>query len=66
MYPTIDQLAADLAAGSTTSLQLTEAALARAQDPAGEGARVFTLVDAERALARRILRSGQRGFGQLE
>ncbi|MBP8861424.1 MAG: amidase, partial [Ottowia sp.] len=51
MCPTIDQLAADLAAGSTTSLQLTEAALARAQDPAGEGARVFTLVDAERARA---------------
>ena len=51
MYPTIDQLAADLAAGSTTSLQLTEAALARAQDPAGEGARVFTLVDDERARA---------------
>ena len=53
MYPTIDQLAADLAAGSTTSLQLTEAALARAQDPAGEGARVFTLIDAERARADR-------------
>ena len=51
MCPTIDQLAADLAAGSTTSLQLTEAALARAQDPAGEGARVFTLIDAERARA---------------
>ena len=51
MYPTIDQLAADLAAGSTTSLQLTEAALARAQDPAGEGARVFTLIDAARARA---------------
>ena len=51
MYPTIDQLAADLAAGSTTSLQLTEAALARSQDPAGEGARVFTLIDAARARA---------------
>ena len=51
MCPTIDQLAADLAAGSATSLQLTEAALARAQDPAGEGARVFTLIDAARARA---------------
>ena len=51
LCPAIESFAADLAAGSTTSLQLTEAALARAQDPAGEGARVFTLVDAERARA---------------
>ena len=50
-YPTIEQLAADLAAGRTTSRQLTEAALARASDPAGEGARVFTRLDADRALA---------------
>ncbi|QTD45338.1 amidase [Ottowia testudinis] len=50
-YPTIEQLAADLAAGRTTAVQLTEAALARAQDPAGEGARTFTLIDTERARA---------------
>ena len=49
--PTVTALAADLAAGRTTSLQLTEAALARAQDPAGEGARVFTRLDADRARA---------------
>ena len=49
--PTITQLAADLAAGRRTSQQLTEAALTRAQDPASEGARVFTLIDAERARA---------------
>ncbi len=50
-YPTIEALAADLAVGRTTSRQLTEAALARAQDPAGEGARVFTRLDADRARA---------------
>lgn len=50
-YPTIESLAADLAAGRCTAAQLTEAALARAEDPAGEGARVFTRIDRERALA---------------
>ena len=50
-YPNIESLAADLAAGRRTSQQLTEAALTRAQDPASEGARVFTLIDAERARA---------------
>lgn len=49
MLPTIEQLAADLAAGRTTSAELTEAAVARATDPAGEGARVFTRIDAARA-----------------
>lgn len=47
--PTLESLKAALAAGRTTALQLTEAALARAQDPTGEGARVFTRLDAERA-----------------
>ena len=51
VLPTVSALAADLAAGRTTSLQLTEAALAHAQDPAGEGARVFTRLDAARARA---------------
>ncbi|MBK8667363.1 MAG: amidase [Burkholderiales bacterium] len=51
MYPTIESLAAELAAGRTTAVALTEAALARAQDPAGEGARVFTQIDADRARA---------------
>ena len=49
--PTVQQLQTDLAAGRTSALALTEAALARAQDPAGEGARVFTQLDAGRALA---------------
>src|SRR6185437_14794175 len=39
--PTIAQLAADLAAGRTTSIKLTEEAFARIDDPEGEGRRVF-------------------------
>jgi aspartyl-tRNA(Asn)/glutamyl-tRNA(Gln) amidotransferase subunit A len=48
---TVSQLAADLAAGRTTSRKLTEEALARIADPAGEGARAFMKVYAESALA---------------
>ena len=40
-----------LAAGHTTALALTEAALARIADPAGEGSRAFVAVQAEQALA---------------
>ena len=47
---TVAQLAADLAAGKTTSRRLTEQALARIADPAGEGARAFIKVYAEAAL----------------
>ncbi|MFI4999537.1 MAG: amidase [Reyranellales bacterium] len=49
--PTIQQLAADLAAGRTTSRKLTEAALARIEDPKGEGKRVFIKVWKGQALA---------------
>jgi len=48
---TVAQLAADLAAGRTTSRRLTEEALARIADPKGEGARAFMKVYAESALA---------------
>jgi len=48
---TVAQLAADLAAGRTTSRRLTELALARIADPKGEGARAFIKVYAESALA---------------
>jgi aspartyl-tRNA(Asn)/glutamyl-tRNA(Gln) amidotransferase subunit A len=48
---TVAQLAADLAAGRTTSRRLTEQALARIADPAGEGGRAFLKVYAESALA---------------
>jgi aspartyl-tRNA(Asn)/glutamyl-tRNA(Gln) amidotransferase subunit A len=49
--PTIQQLAADLAAGRTTSRQLAEEALARIEDPKGEGKRAFIKVWRPQALA---------------
>ncbi|WIM10918.1 amidase [Enhydrobacter sp.] len=49
--PTIQQLAADLAAGRTTSAALTEQALARIEDPKGEGKRAFIKVYRTQALA---------------
>ena len=48
---TVAQLDADLAAGRTTSRRLTEEALARIADPAGEGKRAFLKVYSESALA---------------
>jgi aspartyl-tRNA(Asn)/glutamyl-tRNA(Gln) amidotransferase subunit A len=62
---TVAQLAADLAAGRTTSRRLTEQALARIADPAGEGVRAFMKVYAESALAEadfsdRLRKSGVR------
>ena len=48
---TVSQLAADLDAGRTSSRRLTEAALERIRDPAGEGPRAFIKVYAETALA---------------
>ena len=47
---TLDQLAEQLEAGTTTARDLTEACLARIEDEAGEGARVFLMVDAEGAI----------------
>ena len=49
--PTIQSLATDLAAGRTTSRALTEEALARIEDPAGEGKRAFVKVWRQQALA---------------
>ena len=49
--PTIQQLAADLAAGRTTSRKLTEEALARIEDAKGEGKRAFIKVCTTQALA---------------
>jgi aspartyl-tRNA(Asn)/glutamyl-tRNA(Gln) amidotransferase subunit A len=49
--PTLARLAADLAAGRTTSFALVEEALARIADPAGEGKRVFVKVYADAACA---------------
>ncbi|CAN7623708.1 amidase [Bosea sp. LjRoot237] len=50
MSQTLIELQDALAAGRTTSVVLTEDALARAQASDGEGARVFTRLYAERAL----------------
>lgn len=50
MSRTLTELRDDLAAGRTTSVILTEEALARAQASHGEGPRVFTKLYAERAL----------------
>ena len=49
--PTIQHLAADLAAGRTTSRQLTEEALARIEDTDGEGSKTFVKVWREQAMA---------------
>jgi aspartyl-tRNA(Asn)/glutamyl-tRNA(Gln) amidotransferase subunit A len=49
--PTIQQLAADLAAGRTTAVALVEQALARIDDPKGEGKRAFVKVYKAQALA---------------
>ncbi|MFH5924149.1 amidase [Roseomonas xinghualingensis] len=48
---TIDDAARALAAGTATSSQLVEEALARIQDPAGEGSRAFVAVQADAARA---------------
>ncbi|PCE28564.1 amidase [Burkholderia ubonensis] len=50
-FPPLAQLAADLASGRTTSRALVDTALARIADPAGQGAVVFTEVDADNARA---------------
>lgn len=49
--PTVLQLAADLAAGRTTSRRLIEESLARIADPAGEGKRSFLRVYTQAARA---------------
>jgi aspartyl-tRNA(Asn)/glutamyl-tRNA(Gln) amidotransferase subunit A len=49
--PTIQQLAADLAANRTTSRKLTDEALARIEDAKGEGKRAFIKVYKTQALA---------------
>ncbi len=48
---TLHQAAAALAAGETTSRDLVEQCLGRIADPAGEGARAFTKVHADKARA---------------
>lgn len=61
--PTLEYLRAELATGRTSAVTLAEAALARARDPAGEGARVFTQLSTERALAAARASDGLRAAG---
>jgi aspartyl-tRNA(Asn)/glutamyl-tRNA(Gln) amidotransferase subunit A len=61
--PTILQIAADLAAGRTTSRKLTEQALARIADPKGEGGRAFIKVWRDQALAAADASDVQRKVG---
>jgi aspartyl-tRNA(Asn)/glutamyl-tRNA(Gln) amidotransferase subunit A len=61
--PTVASLAADLAAGRTTSRGLVEQALARIADAAGEGARAFLKVYAETARAEAELADRLRAAG---
>ncbi|MEQ9640055.1 MAG: amidase [Alphaproteobacteria bacterium] len=49
--PTLAQAAVDLASGNTSSQALAEAALARIEDPEGEGARAFIHFDRADVLA---------------
>lgn len=60
---TVAQLAAELAAGRTTSRALVEQALARIADPAGEGARAFLKVYADTARAEADLADRLRAAG---
>jgi len=62
--PTLAILAADLAAGRSTSRELVEAALERIADPAGEGSRVLVKVynDAARAAAEAQDRMRKAGY----
>jgi aspartyl-tRNA(Asn)/glutamyl-tRNA(Gln) amidotransferase subunit A len=50
-HPTLAELAGALRAGRTSSRALTDEALARIADPAGEGKRAFLKVYAEQARA---------------
>jgi aspartyl-tRNA(Asn)/glutamyl-tRNA(Gln) amidotransferase subunit A len=60
---TVQRLAADLAAGKTSSRELVEAALARIADPAGEGQRAFTKLYASTARAEADLSDALRRAG---
>jgi aspartyl-tRNA(Asn)/glutamyl-tRNA(Gln) amidotransferase subunit A len=63
MMPTVAQLSSDLAAGRTTSRELTEGCLDRIGSEGGEGARTFTRVHAEAARAAADAADRLRGAG---
>ncbi|MBP0462673.1 amidase [Roseomonas sp. PWR1] len=64
MPRTLTDAAAALAAGTTTAAALTEAALARIADPAGEGARAFITVHADSARASAAAMDALRAAGR--
>ncbi|NQU70851.1 MAG: amidase, partial [Rhodospirillales bacterium] len=59
----IAQIADDLASGAATSRALTEEALARIEDPNGEGPRAFIRVFRDSALAEADASDRLRGAG---
>ena len=61
---TLRELSEDLAAGRTTSRALVEGGMARAGDPAGEGARVFIALDVEIVRAAADAADARRGAGK--
>jgi aspartyl-tRNA(Asn)/glutamyl-tRNA(Gln) amidotransferase subunit A len=64
MPRTLVEAAAALAAGTTTAAALTEAALARIADPAGEGARAFVTVHGATARATAAAMDALRAAGR--
>jgi aspartyl-tRNA(Asn)/glutamyl-tRNA(Gln) amidotransferase subunit A len=63
MHPTITHLAAELAAGRTTSVELTKQSLSRIDDKTGEGSRAFIIVYREAAMAAAEASDRLRKFG---
>ena len=62
--PTLAALTADLAAGRTTSVRLVDEALARIEDPAGEGGRTYRVTYAAAARATAAASDAVRATGQ--
>lgn len=60
----IPQLARQLQGGDTTALALATACMDRILDPAGEGARAFTMIDPDRSFAQARLIDEARARGQ--
>ena len=64
MMEPIAELARRLAAGETTALELAQDCLIRILEPAGEGARAYTLIDPDRSFAQARLIDEARARGE--
>jgi aspartyl-tRNA(Asn)/glutamyl-tRNA(Gln) amidotransferase subunit A len=64
MFKPLRDLARDLDKGAVTAVALVETALARIQDPAGEGARAFIALDGAAALEQAAFYDHQRKAGR--